>query len=304
MPPLDSSSPTARTSTRQESQNVVGNGVAALVVRAAGRSRSGRRARSAPRRPRAHAAAGRAGARSPRGHAPSQLPRAEVSHPGPAGRRRVPGATAQTAKPCRCRLAPAPPAAPACTAPAVSERSRCCCCWSCCCVGPVRSYLRARTATQQLRTEVTQLDRTAREAAGRAEERIADARALIAQARAEGYIRPGEKPFALTPLEALRASQSVCTRIVLVAPGRFTFVPLVITTRSPGPAMPARCTASMRAQPERLDVLRRIQRERHDGPVEHQLPLDVDGSACRPRSGGADGAARPRAPSRRRPSAR
>jgi cell division protein FtsB len=65
------------------------------------------------------------------------------------------------------------------------------------CVGPVRSYLRARTATQQLRTEVTQLDR--RHAKLQAELRSASQRtALIAQARKAGYIRPGEKPFALT----------------------------------------------------------------------------------------------------------
>jgi type VI protein secretion system component VasK len=66
------------------------------------------------------------------------------------------------------------------------------------CVGPVRSYLRARTATQQLRTEVTQLDR--QHAKLRAELKSASQRtALIAQARKAGYIRPGEQPFSLTP---------------------------------------------------------------------------------------------------------
>ena len=66
------------------------------------------------------------------------------------------------------------------------------------CVGPVRSYLRARSATQQLRTEVTQLDR--RHAKLQAELKSASQRtALIAQARKQGYIRPGEQPFALTP---------------------------------------------------------------------------------------------------------
>jgi type VI protein secretion system component VasK len=65
------------------------------------------------------------------------------------------------------------------------------------CVGPVRSYLGARTATQQLRTEVTQLDR--KHAKLQAELKSASQRsALIAQARKEGYIVPGEKPFALT----------------------------------------------------------------------------------------------------------
>jgi cell division protein FtsB len=66
------------------------------------------------------------------------------------------------------------------------------------CIGPVRSYLRARSATQQLRAEVTQLDR--RHAKLQAELRSASERtALIAQARKQGYIRPGEQPFALTP---------------------------------------------------------------------------------------------------------
>jgi cell division protein FtsB len=66
------------------------------------------------------------------------------------------------------------------------------------CVGPVRSYLRARSATQQLRTEVSQLDR--RHTKLQAELRSASQRtALIAQARKQGYIRPGEQPFALTP---------------------------------------------------------------------------------------------------------
>jgi type VI protein secretion system component VasK len=66
------------------------------------------------------------------------------------------------------------------------------------CVGPVRSYLHARAATQQLRTEVGQVDR--QHAKLQAELRSASqTTAMIAQARAEGYIRPGEKPFALTP---------------------------------------------------------------------------------------------------------
>jgi cell division protein FtsB len=66
------------------------------------------------------------------------------------------------------------------------------------CVGPVRSYLRARTATQQLRSEVAQLDR--KHARLKAELKSASQRtALIAQARKAGYIRPGEQPFALTP---------------------------------------------------------------------------------------------------------
>ena len=66
------------------------------------------------------------------------------------------------------------------------------------CVGPVRSYLHARSATQQLRGEVTQLDR--QHAKLQAELRSASqTTAMIAQARAEGYIRPGEKPFSLTP---------------------------------------------------------------------------------------------------------
>jgi cell division protein FtsB len=66
------------------------------------------------------------------------------------------------------------------------------------CVGPVRSYLHARTATQQLRSEVRQLDR--QHAKLQAELKSASqTTAMIAQARAEGYIRPGEKPFALAP---------------------------------------------------------------------------------------------------------
>jgi cell division protein FtsB len=66
------------------------------------------------------------------------------------------------------------------------------------CVGPVRSYLRARSATQQLRSEVAQLDR--QHAKLQAELKTASQRtALIAQARKAGYIRPGEKPFSLTP---------------------------------------------------------------------------------------------------------
>jgi len=66
------------------------------------------------------------------------------------------------------------------------------------CIGPVRSYMHARTATQQLRTEVTQLDR--QHAKLKADLKSASrTTAMIAQARAEGYIRPGEKPFALTP---------------------------------------------------------------------------------------------------------
>lgn len=65
------------------------------------------------------------------------------------------------------------------------------------CVGPVRSYLRARTATGQLRSEVAQLER--QHAKLQAELKSASQRtALIAQARKAGYIRPGEKPFALT----------------------------------------------------------------------------------------------------------
>jgi cell division protein FtsB len=65
------------------------------------------------------------------------------------------------------------------------------------CVGPVRSYLHARTATQQLRTEVVKLDR--RHAKLQAELKSASqTTALIAQARSQGYIRPGEQPFALT----------------------------------------------------------------------------------------------------------
>jgi type VI protein secretion system component VasK len=66
------------------------------------------------------------------------------------------------------------------------------------CVGPVRSYLHARTATQQLRSEVARLDR--QHAKLQADLKSASqTTAMIAQARAEGYIRPGEKPFALTP---------------------------------------------------------------------------------------------------------
>ncbi len=66
------------------------------------------------------------------------------------------------------------------------------------CVGPVRSYLHARSETQQLRSEVARLDREhARLKADLASG--SKTTALIAQARAAGYIRPGEKPFLLTP---------------------------------------------------------------------------------------------------------
>lgn len=66
------------------------------------------------------------------------------------------------------------------------------------CIGPVRSYLHARSATQQLRGEVAQLDR--QHAKLQASLRSASqTTAMIAQARKEGYILPGEKPFALTP---------------------------------------------------------------------------------------------------------
>ncbi|MDX6620436.1 MAG: hypothetical protein QOK36_2822 [Gaiellales bacterium] len=66
------------------------------------------------------------------------------------------------------------------------------------CIGPVRSYLHARNATRELRANVAQLDREhARlQAAYRSASRTT---AMIAQARAQGYILPGEKPFALTP---------------------------------------------------------------------------------------------------------
>ena len=66
------------------------------------------------------------------------------------------------------------------------------------CIGPVRSYMHARAATGQLRTEVAQLDR--QNAKLKADLKSASrTTAMIAQARAEGYIRPGERPFALTP---------------------------------------------------------------------------------------------------------
>jgi type VI protein secretion system component VasK len=66
------------------------------------------------------------------------------------------------------------------------------------CVGPVRSYLHARTATQQLRSEVGQLDRQHTKLQAELKS-ASQTTAMIAQARAEGYIRPGERPFALTP---------------------------------------------------------------------------------------------------------
>jgi type VI protein secretion system component VasK len=66
------------------------------------------------------------------------------------------------------------------------------------CIGPVRSYMHAGTATQRLRADVAQLDRE--HAKLQVEYRSASRTpAMIAQARAQGYIRPGEKPFALTP---------------------------------------------------------------------------------------------------------
>jgi cell division protein FtsB len=66
------------------------------------------------------------------------------------------------------------------------------------CIGPVRSYLHARTETQQLRNEVAGLDREH----ARLQADLKDASkttSMLAQARAEGYIKPGEKPFALAP---------------------------------------------------------------------------------------------------------
>jgi type VI protein secretion system component VasK len=66
------------------------------------------------------------------------------------------------------------------------------------CIGPVRSYMHARSATQQLRTNVAQLDRE--HAKLQADVKSASrTTAMIAQARSQGYILPGEKPFALTP---------------------------------------------------------------------------------------------------------
>ncbi|MDX6598272.1 MAG: hypothetical protein QOE87_2159, partial [Gaiellales bacterium] len=56
----------------------------------------------------------------------------------------------------------------------------------------------ARSATQQLRTEVAHLDH--QNAKLKADLKSASqTTAMIAQARSQGYIRPGEKPFALTP---------------------------------------------------------------------------------------------------------
>lgn len=66
------------------------------------------------------------------------------------------------------------------------------------CIGPVRSYLHARSATQQLRGEVAQLDRQHAKLQA-ALHSASQTTAMIAQARKEGYIVPGEKPFALTP---------------------------------------------------------------------------------------------------------
>ena len=66
------------------------------------------------------------------------------------------------------------------------------------CIGPVRSFLHARSEAQQLRSEVARLDRQHAEL--KADLRDASkTTAMLAQARAEGYIKPGEKPFALTP---------------------------------------------------------------------------------------------------------
>jgi type VI protein secretion system component VasK len=66
------------------------------------------------------------------------------------------------------------------------------------CIGPVRSYLHARSATQQLRANVAQLDREHAKLQGDYKS-ASRTTAMIAQARAQGYILPGEKPFALTP---------------------------------------------------------------------------------------------------------
>ena len=66
------------------------------------------------------------------------------------------------------------------------------------CIGPVRSYLHARSATQQLQVQVTQLQHQHDKL--QSELRTASkTSAILAQARKAGYIRPGEQPFVLTP---------------------------------------------------------------------------------------------------------
>ena len=68
------------------------------------------------------------------------------------------------------------------------------------CIGPVRSYLHARTATQQLRTEVAQLDRQHAKLQAELKSASRAHRADRAGAQAQGYIRPGR--------EALRARRA------------------------------------------------------------------------------------------------
>ncbi len=146
--------------------------------------------RSARPRRRGHAAAGRAGARSPRGHAASRLPRAEVWQPG--------GAPAQTAKPCRCRLAPAsvPQRASAPRPPPRRRRAAAAARRALHRPGALVPARALRDAAAARRGRAARP--RAREAAGRLRS-ASRTTAMIAQARAQGYIRPGEKPFALTP---------------------------------------------------------------------------------------------------------
>ena len=174
MPPLDSSSPTARTSTRQDSQNVVGNGSPRLVVGALGDH-----ARAAVRAARSHA---REGARRP---AELALDRLAVTLPsrdstsGSVAAGRSTGADGEAVRmPPRPRPARSARLHRARRLGAVALLLL----LVVLCIGPVRSYLHARTATQQLRTEVAQLDR--QHAKLQADLKSASQRtAMIAQAR-------------------------------------------------------------------------------------------------------------------------
>ena len=104
------------------------------------------------------------------------------------------------------------------------------------------------TGTRAPRAEVRELDRQdAAARRGELQERARETTALTRRPAPRAGSYPARSHFALSPAGGTHRG---CTRIVFVAPGRLTFVPLVITTRSPGPARPARCTASMRALPQ------------------------------------------------------
>ena len=177
--------------TRHDSQNVVGNGVARLVVGALGDHA----------RPAVRAARRNAGERTRR---PAELALdrlavtfrrsfhgPQVWQPG--------GAPAQTAKPCACRPALAPARTQRPSAPRAATRRGGAAAAARRALHRAGALVPARALRHAAAAHRGRAARpAAREAAGRAGS-ASQTTAMIAQARAEGYIRPGEKPFALTP---------------------------------------------------------------------------------------------------------